>query len=183
MIIEPQGVDGLHLVDPESYVDDRGTFRRSYCVDVFNRYGLEFDVCQSNVSVNPLRHTLRGFHYQRPPSREKKLVSVLAGEVFHVVIDLRPPSETYLEHRTFRLSAKNGLGLLIPEGLASAFLTMDDNVIVHYHMADFYAPELYAGIRFDDPKFSIAWPAEPLVISERDRGFPDFDSSPNDVFE
>ncbi len=175
MRLVPQRFSGLYLVETDTHADDRGLFRRSYCQHEFSRHNVEFEVCQSNISVNPKRHTLRGFHYQTPPTREKKLISVAVGEVFHAVIDLRSESDTYLEVETFDLSALEGTGLLVPEGTASAFLTMVDDVVVHYQMADFYDSQRYTGIRYDDPLFGVDWPAEPSHISERDMAHAFFD--------
>ena len=175
MRLTPQSIGGLYLVETDSHADDRGVFRRSYCQHEFARHNVEFEVCQSNISLNPKRHTLRGFHYQTEPTREKKLISIATGEIFHAVIDVRSESDTYLEVATFNLSADEGTGLLVGEGLASAFLTMVDDVVVHYLMADFFDSQRYVGIRYDDPLFGVDWPVEPAHISERDRAFSDFD--------
>ena len=170
-----QSLKGLYLVEANAHTDERGIFYRSFCKSEFEKSGVEIEVCQTNVSVNPTCHTLRGFHYQRSPSFEKKVISVVSGEVFHAVVDLRSDSETFLQHATFELSADDARGVLVPEGLASAFLTMTAETIVIYHMGDFYDPGRYTGIRYNDPLVNIEWPSEPLLISQRDLNFPDLD--------
>ncbi len=175
MRLVEQAIEGLYLVESDTHVDERGIFRRSFCKREFEENGVEFDVCQTNVSVNPTCYTLRGFHYQRSPSFEKKVISVVSGDIFHAVVDLRSGSQTFLQHATFQLSAGGEYGVLVPEGLASAFLTMTSDAVVLYHMADFYDPERYAGIRYNDPLVAVEWPLEPVLVSQRDLSFPDFD--------
>ena len=175
MRLVEQSIEGLYLVEFNAHSDDRGIFYRSYCKREFEKSGVEFEVCQTNVSVNPTCHTLRGFHYQRLPSSEKKVLDVVSGSIFHAVIDLRDGSETFLEHAIFRLSAEDERAVLVPEGVASAFLTMASDTMVIYHMGDFYDSERYTGIRYNDPVVNVEWPSEPLLISQRDLDFPDFD--------
>ena len=175
MRLVKQPIEGLYVVESDAHTDDRGTFRRSFCRREFSRHGINFEVLQTNVSINPTCHTLRGFHYQRPPSVEKKILDVVSGGIFHAVVDVRSGSDTFLQHAIFQLSAGEESGVLIPEGLASAFLTLAPDTIVVYHMADFYDSERYAGIRYDDPLLSIEWPFEPVLISEKDRSFPNLD--------
>ena len=175
MRLVEQSIAGLYLVEFNAHSDDRGIFDRRYWKREFEKNGVEFEVCQTNVSVNPTCHTLRGFHYQRLPSSEKKVLDVVSGSIFHAVIDLRDGSETFLEHATFHLSAEDERAVLVPEGVASAFLTMTSDTMVIYHMGDFYDSERYTGIRYNDPVFNVEWPSEPLLISQRDLDFPDFD--------
>ena len=175
MRLVEQSIEGLYLVECDPYLDDRGRFSRRFCKREFKASGIDFEVCQTNVSVNPTPRTLRGFHYQQTPSSEKKLLNVVSGSLFHAVVDVRDGSETFLEHKTFRLSAGEDSGVLVPEGVASAFLTMEPDTVVIYQMADFHDPGNYSGLRYNDPLVGIEWPAEPVLISERDLGFPDFD--------
>ena len=170
-----QSLKGLYLVEANAHTDERGIFYRSFCKSEFEKSGVEIEVCQTNISVNLTCHTLRGFHYQRSPSFEKKVISVVSGDIFHAVVDLRSGSQTFLQHATFQLSAGGECGVLVPEGLASAFLTMTSDTVVLYHMADFYDPERYAGIRYNDPLVAVEWPLEPVLVSQRDLSFPDFD--------
>ena len=177
MNVEATSLAGMYRIFPEVHVDVRGEFWRSYCRQELAENGLEFDVCQSNVSVNPHQHTLRGFHYQRPPSMERKILTVVAGALHWVIVDIRPDSPTFLSHESFRIKTGDRSSLLVPDGCATGFLTLADNTIVHYQMSDYYQPENYKGFRYDDPAIGVEWPADPAVISDRDRSFADFEYS------
>jgi dTDP-4-dehydrorhamnose 3,5-epimerase len=113
-------------------------------------------------------------HWEALPQRESKLVRCTRGAIFDVVVDIRPGSPSYLRHIGFSLTADDHRALFIPPGMAHGFLTLSDHTEVLYQMDSFYAPEAERGARWDDPAFGIEWPALPAVISERDRGFPDF---------
>ncbi len=177
MKIEKTSIPGVHILLPEVHADERGEFWRSYCRQELAENGLEFDVCQSNVSVNPHQHTLRGFHYQRLPSMERKILTVVAGALHWVIVDIRPGSPTFLSHESFRFKIGDRSSLLVPDGCATGFLTLADDTIVHYQMSDYYQPENYKGFRYDDPAIGVEWPADPAVISDRDRSFTDFEYS------
>ena len=169
MRIESTMIGGGHRIHPEVHVDERGQFWRSYCRERLAEADIAFDVQQSNVSVNARRHTLRGFHYQRPPSVEQKILTVVAGAAEVVIVDVRPDSPTFAEHDSFRFEVNDRSSLLVAAGCATGFLTLADDTIVHYQMSDFYQPNAYTGFRFDDPQIGVRWAAEPAVISERDR--------------
>ena len=167
----------MYRIFPEVHVDVRGEFWRSYCQQVLAEHGLEFEVCQSNVSVNPHRYTLRGFHYQRPPSTEQKILTVVQGALHVVIVDVRPDSPTFMSHESLRFEIGDRSSLLVPDGCATGFLTLLDDTIVHYQMSDFYQSENYTGFRYDDPTIGVEWPTKPAVMSDRDRGFVDLDLS------
>ena len=167
----------MYRIVPEVHVDVRGEFWRSYCQQVLVEHGLEFEVCQSNVSVNPHRYTLRGFHYQRPPSTEQKILTVVQGALHVVIVDVRPDSPTFMSHESLRFEIGDRSSLLIPDGCATGFLTLADDTIVHYQMSDYFQPGNYTGFRYDDPAIGVEWPADPAVISDRDRSFADFEYS------
>lgn len=177
MDVSPTAIEGVFLVQPEVHVDDRGEFWRSFCRSTLAETGVDFDVLQSNVSVNRDCHTLRGFHFQRPPSVEKKILTVLTGAAHVVIVDVRSDSETFLGHEAFSIGSGDRRSVVIADGCATGFLTLADNTIVHYQMGDVYRPESYSGFRYDDPAVGVDWPAEPVVISERDTSFPPLDST------
>jgi dTDP-4-dehydrorhamnose 3,5-epimerase len=131
---------------------------------------------QASVSYSEKKGTLRGLHFQWLPSREGKLVRCTRGAIVDVLLDLRPDSPTYLNHLTVHLDQENRDAVFVPHGVAHGFLTMADATEVLYQMTDVYAPDLAAGVRWNDPAFSIDWPAcGPVVISDRDARYPDFD--------
>jgi dTDP-4-dehydrorhamnose 3,5-epimerase len=175
VIFEQTGLPGVVLVNPERHSDDRGFFARTWCAQEFQAAGLSSGLAQCSVSWNERRHTLRGMHWEAGPQRESKLVRCTRGAVFDVAVDLRPESPTYLGHVGVGLDAEDHRALYIPPGVAHGFLTMEDRTEVLYQMDSFYAPEAERGARWDDPAFAIDWPAEPVVLSERDRRLPDFE--------
>jgi dTDP-4-dehydrorhamnose 3,5-epimerase len=115
-------------------------------------------------------------HFQWPPSREGKLVRCIRGRLRDVLLDLRPASPSYLRHIALTLDEDNRDAVYIPPGIAHGFQTLLPATEVLYQMTDRFAPELAAGVRWNDPAFAIAWESMPrLTISERDAGYPDFD--------
>ena len=174
MIFEETPLRGAWVIEMEKLQDSRGFFARSYCQREFSDHGLNPKVAQCNVSYNTASRTLRGMHYQVAPHEEAKLVRCTAGAIHDVIVDLRPDSRTRGQHFGIRLDAVNRRMLFVPEGFAHGFLTLEDDSEIFYQMSEFYDPEGSRGIRWDDPRFGIRWPAEPRVISERDRSYPDY---------
>jgi dTDP-4-dehydrorhamnose 3,5-epimerase len=165
---------GLATVSPECVSDARGSFARLQCTDEFEAAGYPFEPAQTSLSRNPQAFTLRGMHYQPAPWGEIKLVRVTRGRIFDVAVDLRPDSPTHRRWFAAELSADNMEALLIPEGVAHGFLTLEPDTDVLYQISPKHAPGHEAGVRWDDPAFGIDWPARPQVISERDAAYPDY---------
>jgi dTDP-4-dehydrorhamnose 3,5-epimerase len=165
---------GAFVIDLEPLVDERGSFARSFCRREFAAHGLNPDIAQCNVSTNRCRGTMRGMHWQASPHEEAKLVRCAKGAIHDVIIDLRPASPTMGQHTAALLTADNRRMLYVPEGFAHGFLTLEDDTEVHYQMSEYYAPEAARGLRYDDPTFGISWPADIVVISARDRSYPDW---------
>ncbi len=136
MNVEATSLDGLYRIVPEVHVDDRGEFWRSYCRRELVESGIEFDACQSNISVNRHKHTLRGFHYQRQPSTEQKILTVMVGALHTVIVDIRPDSPTFLAHEAFGFEVGDRSSLLVPKGCATGFLTLVDETIVHMDLGN-----------------------------------------------
>jgi dTDP-4-dehydrorhamnose 3,5-epimerase len=162
---------GAFIVEPESHEDSRGLFARTFCAREFREHGLVDTFLQCNTSWNARKGTLRGLHYQLPPSSEVKLVRCTAGALWDVLVDLRPNSPTYLQHVGVELTAKNRRALYIPEMFAHGFQTLEDDTEVFYQMSEFYAPKSARGLRFDDPKLGIKWPLPATSISDQDRNW------------
>jgi dTDP-4-dehydrorhamnose 3,5-epimerase len=174
MIFNPTEIPDVFTLELEKRADDRGFFARGWCENAFRDRGLPNRIAQMNISFNRRKHTLRGFHYQVAPCQEDKLLRCVRGAVFDVLVDLRPESPTFMRHITLELSATNYRMLLVPKGCANAFLTLADDTEVTYLVSEFYTPAAERGVRWDDPAFAISWPAEPAVISDKDRSWPDF---------
>lgn len=175
MRFEALDIPGAMLVTIERKADPRGFFARSFCAEEFRRQGLPEQFVQCSISYNERRGTLRGMHFQWPPSREGKLVRCVRGRLFDVLIDLRPGSPAYLEHRAVVLDEGERNAVFIPPGIAHGFQTLADQTEAFYQMTDFFAPELNAGVRWDDPAFGIAWPLPAPILSERDAACATFD--------
>jgi dTDP-4-dehydrorhamnose 3,5-epimerase len=176
MQFERLSIDGALLVKITPHADHRGFFARTFCAREFQDAGLPAEVVQANVSFNARRGTVRGLHFQRAPSREAKLVRCVRGRLFDVLLDLRPDSPSYLRHLSLQLDDENRDAVFIPHGVAHGFQTLTDGTEVLYQMTDFYAPDLAAGVRWNDPTFGINWPiSQGIVISERDASYADFD--------
>jgi len=165
---------GAYLVDLDILEDERGFFARSWCREEFTRHNLNADLVQCNISFNLKKGTLRGMHYQARPHAEAKLVRCTSGAIFDVIIDLRRDSPTFKQWYAAELTAQNHRMLFIPEDFAHGFLTLADHTEIMYQMSEYYHPVAARGIRWDDPSFSIAWPAEALFMSQKDREYADF---------
>jgi dTDP-4-dehydrorhamnose 3,5-epimerase len=174
MIFQPTDISNAYIVDLEKRTDSRGFFARGWCSNEFGHHGLPNRVVQMNISFNRHKHTLRGFHYQVAPYQEDKLLRCVRGALYDVLIDLRPDSQTFMRYMTVELNAASYRMLLVPKGCANAFLTLSDETEVMYLVSEFYTPGAERGVRWNDPAFSISWPAEPAVISEKDRSWPNY---------
>jgi len=174
MLFRETVLKGAYVVEPERIVDERGFFSRTWCRSEFEAHGLNPNLVQCNVSYNVKKGTLRGMHYQVVPRAETKLIRCTAGAIYDVIVDLRPGSGTFKRWTGVELNADNRCMLYIPEGFAHGFLTLSDNAEVFYQMSEYYSAEHARSVRWNDPAFGIQWPGEVLVISDRDRSYPDF---------
>lgn len=171
MRLEPTPLHGVMLVRLDPRHDERGSFTRIFCEETLRHEGIEFRVVQANLSDNRARHTLRGLHYQRPPHGEPKIVSCLRGRIWDVAVDMRADSPSYRRWHAVELAPDTATAFLLPAGIAHGFLTLEPDSQVHYLMGAAHVPESAAGIRWDDPALGIDWPAQPAIISDRDRGY------------
>jgi dTDP-4-dehydrorhamnose 3,5-epimerase len=171
----PTPLVGAHLIELERRGDDRGFFARLFCENEFGGAGLVTRFVQANNSLSAKKGTLRGLHYQLAPSAEVKVIRCIKGALFDVIIDIRPDSPSYGKWFGAELNDENRLMMYAPRGFAHAILTLRDDTEALYFVSNPYAPAEERGIRFDDPKFGIEWPIEPVEISAKDRAWPDFD--------
>lgn len=175
MTITPLSIAGAYKIDIDPIEDERGFFARTFCRDSFKEVGIAFDVQQCSLSRNRFQYTLRGMHFQIPPHGETKLVSCQKGEIWDCLIDLRSTSDTFGQWTAERLSADHHTALLIPPYCAHGFLTLTPDAEVYYMINTPYVPTAARGVRWNDPAFTIDWPADPSVISDRDQGYVDFE--------
>jgi dTDP-4-dehydrorhamnose 3,5-epimerase len=174
MQIHPTALPGVMLVSASPHQDERGLFVRTYDAALFAAAGLPTEWRQCSTSWNTRKGTLRGMHFQAAPRPDPKLVRCTRGRIFDVVVDLRSDSPGFRRWTGVELSDSNRDALAIPAGCAHGFLTLEDNCEVFYMISEVYVPELARGVRWNDPAFLIAWPADPSAISERDQNWPDF---------
>jgi dTDP-4-dehydrorhamnose 3,5-epimerase len=175
MKFNPAPLLGAYTIELEHRGDDRGFFARVFCENEFGQAGLIRKFVQVNNSLSAKKGTLRGMHYQLPPKAEVKLVRCVRGSLWDAILDLRPDSPTFGKSFGAELNAHNRLMMYVPRGFAHAILTLTDDAEALYLVSEYYGPEQERGIRWNDPKFSVAWPFEPSEISSKDATWPDFD--------
>jgi len=175
MIFHKTPVADARVIELEKRGDDRGFFARYFCEKEFAAEGLETRFVQANNSLSAKKGTLRGMHYQLAPAAEVKVVRCLKGALWDAILDLRPDSPTFLKWFGAELTAENRLMMYVPRGFAHAILTLTDDTEALYLVSDFYAPEEERGIRWNDPRFGVEWPIDPVEISAKDAAWPDFD--------
>jgi len=175
MKFEKLEIQGAFFIHAEPFEDERGIFRRNFCEKEFAENGIVSSIAQANISENKYKHTLRGFHYQVLPHGEGKTMTILRGHIYDIIVDLRKESDTYLKWISFELNPEMRTSFHVPPGCANAFLTMEDDTIVHYYCSYPYTAEAERGIRYSDPLFKFRWPVnEPTHISDKDAGWSDF---------
>ena len=175
MLFKETNIKNMYVIDLEKKFDERGYFARTFCTYEFEDHGINFSPIQSNASFSKMKGTLRGLHYQ-VPTPEAKLVRCPQGRIFDVVIDLRINSESYLQISCNAINSKTSQILYVPPGCAHGFLTLENDTEVNYLVNALYNPAHERGIRYNDPAFSIPWPEEIFVISEKDKSLPDYNS-------
>ena len=163
-----------YLIEIEPINDHRGFFARTFCKKEFNKYGLDFDIVQNNLSLSYKKSTLRGMHYQVEGAEEIKVIRCIKGRILDVIIDIRTSSPTFGKHIKVELSDSNNLMLYVPRGFAHGFLTLEDNCEIFYLVSNFYTPDKERGIRWNDPFFKINWSIKNPIISEKDRNYGDY---------
>jgi len=172
MRIKDCGVAGARVIEPTPHEDHRGRFMRAWCQREFADHAIDFTPVQANMGFSALKGTIRGLHYQVAPALEAKLVRCTRGEVFDVVVDLRPTSPTYRSWYGTYLNAENGRMLYVPEGCAHGCQATKDDSEIYYMASAFYSPGEARGVRYDDPELKIEWPLLLSAISEQDRNWP-----------
>jgi len=167
----PTDISGVIVIDPPVFPDDRGFFMESYKRSEFAAGGINETFVQCNQSKSA-RGILRGLHYQKNPKAQAKLVRALSGEIYDVAVDLRKGSSTYGKWTTVILSAENKKMLFVPVGFAHGFCVTSADAEMLYMTTQEYAPDLEAGVLWDDPDLAIEWPVANPVLSARDRAWP-----------
>jgi dTDP-4-dehydrorhamnose 3,5-epimerase len=159
--------DGLLIIKPKVFGDERGYFLESFRENVFKSNGIDFNFVQSNISKSK-KGTVRGLHYQINEMAQGKLCQVIYGEVLDVALDIRFGSPTFGKYFSQILSEENHLQLWIPPGFAHGFSVLSDEAIFYYKCTQYYSKEHERAIRFNDPELSIDWKVENPIVSAKD---------------
>ncbi|NBV43151.1 dTDP-4-dehydrorhamnose 3,5-epimerase, partial [bacterium] len=171
MQIEPTILEGVYILRPQVFGDERGQFFEWFRKDKLAEFGISFDLVQANQSMSR-QGTLRGLHFQRPPYGQSKMVRVIKGKIWDVAVDLRADSPTFGKWVGAELSDNNHASMLIPSAFAHGFFVMSEYAVVSYACDGVYTPEAEAGFRWNDPTLAIDWPAvdpKTVVLSARDK--------------
>lgn len=163
-------IEGLYILEPRIFEDERGYFFESFNQSRFESLvGTCVNFCQDNESFSH-KNVLRGLHFQAPPFAQGKLVRVTQGAVLDIAVDIRSNSPTYGQYKAVLLSAKNKRQFWIPEGFAHGFLTLEDETIFNYKCTNLYHKESEGGLNWNDPSLQIDWGiTEQPVLSDKDR--------------
>ncbi|WP_417762089.1 dTDP-4-dehydrorhamnose 3,5-epimerase [Shewanella sp.] len=172
MKIDLTEIEGLLIIEPKVFGDNRGFFYEMYQAERYSEAGLPPFV-QDNRSRSTYG-VLRGLHFQKT-NPQGKLVSVTKGEVFDVAVDLRPGSVTFGQHKSVILSEDNKLQFYIPQGFAHGFCVLSDVADFQYKCTDYYDPSDEGGLLWNDPELNINWPLTDVSLSEKDRMLPTLD--------
>jgi dTDP-4-dehydrorhamnose 3,5-epimerase len=161
-------------IKPVRHTDPRGFFSEIFRDDVLREHGIDVRFVQENLSLSVDRGVVRGLHFQIPPAAQAKLVRVAAGSILDVAVDIRRGSPTYGRHVAVVLSAEEGNQLLVPEGFAHGFCTLEPDTEVVYKVNRYYSAAHDRGLQWNDPKLAIAWPVDEsaALLSDKDRRQP-----------
>jgi len=174
MQITDTALADVKLIQPVRHGDSRGYFSEVYRTDALHKAGVHLEFVQDNQSMSASVGVLRGLHFQTPPMAQAKLIRVIAGSIIDVAVDIRQGSPTYGKHVAYVLSATEGNQLLVPEGFAHGFCTLEPNTTVIYKVNRYYSPENDRGLLWNDPALGIDWRLdgrEP-VLSDKDKKHP-----------
>lgn len=167
-------IEGLLIIKPQVFNDERGYFFESFNEDKFKDLGLANAFVQDNESKSQ-KNVLRGLHFQKPPFAQGKLVRVIKGSVLDVAVDLRSGSPTYGQWEAVELTEENKLMYWIPPGFAHGFVTLEDDTIFSYKCTNVYNKESEGSILWNDSDLNINWNIENPILSEKDLVSPGFD--------
>ena len=163
-------LDGLVVIEPDVFGDDRGFLVETYRSDLWHELGVDIDFVQHNHSRS-VRGTLRGLHFQTEPG-QAKLVRCSSGRIFDVAVDLRRDSLTFGQWEGHELDDRAHRQLLIPIGFGHGFCVLSDEADVDYQLSSYYDPATESGVAWDDPDIGVEWPIDEPLLSERDKAAP-----------
>ena len=163
---------GLKIIIFKENKDLRGSFTRFFCKDIFKKNKIFNNPNQINLSYNKKKGIFRGFHFQKYPYAEEKVISCIEGEIFLCLLDLRKKKRSYLKIYKKKFDSKKFEAIYVPKGFATAFLTLKHNTKVIYYMSRSYVPGYSSGVNYRDPNIKIKWPVKINIISPKDKNLP-----------
>jgi len=181
MIFTETSLKGAFIIDIERREDSRGFFARGFCQHEFEDHGLKPIIAQANLAFNHCKGTLRGMHFQFPPSAETKLVRCTRGAILDIIVDLRPESSTYLQHVAVELNEDNSRALYVPERFAHGYQVLRDKTETSYQVGEFYTPGAEGGLLYSDPRLGLQWPLPVTVMSEKDQQWKTLDQQEAEI--
>jgi dTDP-4-dehydrorhamnose 3,5-epimerase len=181
MIFTETTLLGAFVIDVERREDSRGFFARVFCQHEFEAHGLKPIIAQANVAYNRKKGTMRGMHFQFPPSAETKLVRCTRGAILDIIVDLRPESPTYLKHVAVDLSGENCRALYVPERFAHGYQVLQDDTETSYQVGEFYAPGCEGGLHYNDRRLGLKWPLPVSAISDKDQVWKRLDEQEEEI--
>jgi dTDP-4-dehydrorhamnose 3,5-epimerase len=164
------GLDGLVVIEPEVFGDERGFLVETFRTDRWRELGVDLEFVQHNHSRS-VRNTLRGLHFQTEPG-QAKLVRCSTGRIFDVAVDLRRDSPTFGQWEGYELDDRTHRQLLVPVGFGHGFCVLSETADVDYQLSSYYDRETESGIAWDDPDIGVDWPVDEPLLSERDKSAP-----------
>lgn len=172
MILKPSKIDGVVLVEPDAHRDDRGVFCEVYNKTKLSQAEIFFPVEQVNVAMSLRAGTVRGLHFQEEPHGQQKLVRCLTGEIFDVVVDMRPDSPTYRKYVGFKLGSGDFRSVYVPIGCAHGYQALKDFSEIQYLCSGPWKKEAERGVRPTDQAVGIKWPLPVAGLNQRDAEWP-----------
>jgi len=184
MQITKTALEGVLVLGPKKFGDQRGFFSETYNKRTLADIGIDLDFVQDNHSLSAEIGVVRGLHFQSPPFAQDKLVRVTRGRILDVAVDLRRSSPTFMQHVSVELSDQAWNQIFVPVGFAHGFITLEPNTEVLYKVSNYYSPAHEFGIRWDDPTIGIAWPIPPAqaILSTKDAVLPFIDQIGDKLF-
>ena len=173
MNIIQTNIEGVVILEPRIFCDERGYFFESFSKKWFRENVCDTHFVQDNESKS-CYGVLRGLHFQKPPFAQAKLVRVITGKILDIAVDICENSPTFGKYVSVELSEENKRQLFIPRGFAHAFVVLSDEAVVQYKCDNYYAPEYESGISWNDPALNIDWkiPTKDIILSEKDKSLP-----------
>ncbi|MGG2016184.1 MULTISPECIES: dTDP-4-dehydrorhamnose 3,5-epimerase [unclassified Bacillus (in: firmicutes)] len=162
----------VKLLELHLFKDDRGFFMESYNKETLEKIGITYSFVQDNISSSAKAGTIRGLHFQRKPKAQTKLVQVIQGAIYDVIVDLRKESPTYKRWQGYILSEENRRQLLVPKGFAHGFCTLVPHTVVMYKVDEYYSALHDSGVFWKDKDLNIPWPVKEPTLSKKDQLLP-----------